>query len=214
MAETEIKVVGLSSNKSGGKTNWKIISAIIGIVVLSIGVIAGIILVNQQQNISEKASQNNFCPEAEACPGSDGVLRNCHPPADDGGPSASLCNRAGRIEFCGTRNYCCPSVGGAWTPDMTACAVVPTATSISTATSTATASSTATATSTSKATSTATSTATSKATSTTKSTATSKVTAKATATAFPVPETGMSLPTILGTGFGIIMILLSLGLAL
>lgn len=204
MAETEIKVVGLSSNKSGGKTNWKIIGAIIGIVVLSIGVIAGIVLVRQQQNISEKASQNNFCPEAEACPGSDGVLRNCHPPADDGGPSASLCNQAGRIEFCGTRNYCCPSAGGQWTSNMTACAVAAT----TTATATTTASPTIRATSTS----TATATATSKATSTTKATATAK--AVATSTAFPVPETGMSLPTILGTGFGIIMILVSLGLAL
>ncbi len=239
MADSDIKIVGLSSSKSSGKTNWKIISAIIGIVVLSIGIIAGIVLVRQNQNINEDAKSLPYgrCSEGgEACPGADGVLRNCHPPEADDTAVLSLCNQAGRIEFCGTRNYCCPSAGGTWTPDMTACAVAPTITSSprasatalatstasakasSTATSKATATATtkATATSTSKATatskSTATATGTTKATSTAKTTATAK--ASATATAFPVPETGVSLPTMLGTGFGIIMILVSLALAL
>ena len=51
----DIKIVGLSSSKSSGKTNWKIIGAIIGIVVLALGIIAGILLVRQQQDIREKA---------------------------------------------------------------------------------------------------------------------------------------------------------------
>lgn len=39
-----------------------------------------------------------------------------------------LCNLAGRSEVCGGVNYCCPSVGGNWTTDMTACGTTPTAT--------------------------------------------------------------------------------------
>lgn len=133
MKDTDIKVVGLSSSKPKGKTNWKIVGAIIGIVVLALGVIAGIILVRQQQDIREKAGVTyGRCDEAgaEACPGTDGILRNCHPPEVDNTPVLSECDSAGRIEFCGTRDYCCPSIGGIWTTDMTACAVAtPTATS-------------------------------------------------------------------------------------
>lgn len=61
----------------------------------------------------------------EQCPGTDGVLRNCHPPEADGSSSDSLCNFKGRVEFCGTRNYCCPAAGGKWTTDMTACTATP-----------------------------------------------------------------------------------------
>ncbi len=32
-----------------------------------------------------------------------------------------LCDQAGRKETCGGRPYCCPSAGGQWTTDMTAC---------------------------------------------------------------------------------------------
>lgn len=32
-----------------------------------------------------------------------------------------LCNQAGRTDVCGGTNYCCPTAGGSWTTDMTAC---------------------------------------------------------------------------------------------
>lgn len=205
MENSDVKVVGLANNQPKSKTNWKVVGALIGIIVLALGVIAGIFLVGQQQDIREKAATNNQC--VEQCPGSDGVLRNCHPPESDGTAEESLCNAAlrGSVQFCGTRNFCCN--GSAWTTNMSACAT-PTATATSTATATATATTTATSTSTSKATATATSKGT--ATATSKSTST----AKSTATAFPVPETGTEWPTVIGAGFGVIMILVSLGLAL
>ena len=124
MAETEINVVGLSSGKKGGKSNWKIIGAIIGIVVLALGIIAGILLVRQQQDIREKA-QIASCtdPTVEQCPvaGSPNILRNCHPPEANNSPVESLCDSEGKISFCGDKNYCCPSVGGSWTTDMSQC---------------------------------------------------------------------------------------------
>lgn len=198
----DIKVVGLSNSTSGSKTNWKVMGAVIGIVVLAFGVIAGIVLVRQQQNISEKAATATC---KEQCPGTDGNLYNCHPTESDGSAAVSTCNSAGRIEFCGTKNYCCPAAGGQWTADMTKCAT-PTPTASATATATATATSTATATTT------ATATSTSKSTATATSTATAK--ASSTATAVPIPVTGVEWPTVVGGGLGIIMILVSLALAI
>lgn len=218
MKDDDINVIGQSNSKPVKKTNWKITGAIIGIVVLAIGVIAGIILVRQQQNISEKASGNCDNPNSIVqCPRSDGALVSCHPPDDNGNAQISLCNSAGRVEVCGGRNYCCPSAGGSWTSNMDACAVA-TATTTATPTSTATATSTASTTPSGTSTSTATATATSStkasatATSTTKATSTPK--ASATATTAPIPVTGIEWPTMLGAGFGIIMVLVSLGLAL
>ena len=126
MAETEINVVGLSSGKKGGKSNWKIIGAIIGIVVLALGIIAGILLVRQQQDIREKADVVSCTdPTVEQCPvaGSPNILRNCHPPEANNSPVESLCDSEGKVSFCGDKNYCCPSAGGNWTTDMKACAV-------------------------------------------------------------------------------------------
>ncbi len=142
MDSSNLKVVGLSNSKSVKKTNWKIVSAIIGIVVLSIGVVAGIILVRQQQNISEKASVPQ-CSVAgtEQCPvaGAENHLWNCHPAEADGSPKDSLCNlqMKGRIEFCKDRNYCCN--GASWTSNMTACPSSPTPTATAHATATPTA---------------------------------------------------------------------------
>lgn len=89
-------------------------------------------MVRQQQNVQEKA-QALTCPSMEACPVSTqpNLLRNCHPPEENGGQAAeSLCDRVGRVQTCGAANkeYCCPRVGGAWTRDMTACAASPTPT--------------------------------------------------------------------------------------
>ena len=118
----EIKVVGLAQSKNKGKTNWKIVSAIIGIVVLSIGVIAGIVLVRQQQDIREQAAGNCDNPGSIVqCPRSDGALVSCNPPDSNGNAQISKCTYAGRVEVCGGKSYCCPSANGSWTEDMTSC---------------------------------------------------------------------------------------------
>jgi len=44
-----------------------------------------------------------------------------------------LCNRAGRVETCGGKQYCCPVAAGNWTTDMTKCKV-PTVTKVPTST--------------------------------------------------------------------------------
>lgn len=195
----EVKVVGLSNNKkSGGKPNLKIILAIIGIVVLTLGIVAGIILVREQQNISEEAQVVTCVSE---CPSVDGVLRNCNPPAEDGTPQETVCSSAGLIAFCGTRNYCCPSAEAAWSSNLTLCA---------TAAPTIIATPTVTATSTAIGTSTPIGSGSPTATATSISLGSVTPTASASGTVFPVPETGMSWPTIMGAGVGIIVVLTSL----
>lgn len=64
----------------------------------------------------------------QECPGIDGVLRSCTPPETDGSANESLCNKAGRVEVCNNKSYCCPKAGGKWTSDMTKCAPAPTKT--------------------------------------------------------------------------------------
>lgn len=142
--EDNIKIVGLTPKKKP-QISSKLVWATIGLIVLAVGVLAGIYLVKQQQDLREKAAG---C--VEQCPGTDGVLRNCHPPEADGSSTDSTCSSAflGRVEFCGTRNYCCN--GSSWTTNMSACATsTPTATATTTATATATATTQATATATS-----------------------------------------------------------------
>lgn len=97
---------------------------LVGLVLMVVALVVGISFIRQSQ---ESRSQALIVPRAggncvEQCPGSDGVLRNCHPPEDDGSAAESICAWAGRVEFCGTRNFCCPSAGGQWTTNMTACA--------------------------------------------------------------------------------------------
>lgn len=209
MKDADIKVVGLSNAKPKGKTNWKVMGAIIGIVVLALGVTAGIILVQQQQNIEEKAACTASCISGAS------QITNCYQTADTDG-EVSLCNAAGRVQVCGqnasnAKQFCCPVANGAWTTDLTRCSVT---TPTATATATATATSTATSSSSAIATSTSTTKASATATSTTKATATSTTKASATATSVPLPVTGVEWPTMLGVGFGVIMILLSMSLAL
>lgn len=64
----------------------------------------------------------------QECPGIDGVLRSCTPPEADGSSNDSLCNKAGRVEVCNNKLYCCPQAGGKWTSDMTKCQPTPTKT--------------------------------------------------------------------------------------
>ena len=57
----------------------------------------------------------------EQCPGSDGILRNCHPKDSDGTSKDSICNSGanGRVERCGsTYDYCCNE---SWKKISTAC---------------------------------------------------------------------------------------------
>ncbi len=77
------------------------------------------------------ASQRALTPNApesapvacdEACPNEDepNLLQSCDP--GDGGDSLdSFCNRAGRVETCGGKQYCCPVADGDWTKDMSRC---------------------------------------------------------------------------------------------
>jgi len=60
----------------------------------------------------------------EQCPGTDGVLRNCTPPEADGSSSDSSCDRVGRVEKCGSSNYCCPAKDGTWTTNMSGCTTI------------------------------------------------------------------------------------------
>lgn len=194
------EIVTPSKPKGGSKKG--IFIALVVVLFLALGVFAGVLLVRQRQEIREKAARDS-CPAAEACPvpAQKSLLRNCTPPEADGSPEESLCNKKGRIQSCGGKEFCCPAVGKAWTTDMTACNASPSPSSSATASASASAS--ATATSTSKATTTA--------------TATSKASATAAATASPtkapIPETGTGWPTIMGISLGVVVILGSFLLA-
>jgi len=216
----DIKVVGLSNQKGAKKTDWKVMGALIGVIVLGLGIVAGIILVRQSQDIREKAGSS--CPGAEDCSGAGGIIRSCHPPDDDGTPAESICNSAfkGRVETCGAEyaEYCCN--GTSWTTNMSACESSPSPTASpspsaspsasSSGTPTATATPTKTATPTSTATSYSGKTSTPTSTSTSSSTATATSSSTKTATPFPVPDTGASLPTIIGAGLGVLLLVGSL----
>ena len=135
------EIITPGKSKKAGKTG--IVVGVVIVLFLILSVVAGVLLVRQQQNIAEKAVVPQ-CPGAEACPA--GVhLLNCHPPESDNSPADSVCDASQikRIEPCGGTQFCCN--GSAWTTNMSACAVVtptPTATPTSTPTPTATASAT------------------------------------------------------------------------
>lgn len=99
-----------------------------GVAFLLLSLFVGLILVKQPQNIAEKAAYP-ACPGGEQCPmvGYPNHLLSCHP-ADGTSPNDNLCNEKGRIETCGVNftKYCCPSVGGSWTTNMSACPSPPT----------------------------------------------------------------------------------------
>jgi hypothetical protein len=142
------EIITTGKSKKVGKTG--IIVGVSIAVFLILSVVAGVLLVRQQQNVQEKAS--TIC--TEACPrsGRPDLLSDCHPPQTDGSPDDKLCNLAGRVDTCGAAQtkYCCPSAGGAWTTNMSACATpTPTATATATATATGTGTATPTATATS-----------------------------------------------------------------
>lgn len=112
------EILKLPSEKEDKKKKTYKIAGIV-LAVLIIGVVVALILFKNNQDTRKAASA---C--VEECPASGGtLLRNCHPPESPGNSTDSLCNQAGRIEPCGGNNYCCPSAGGVWTRNMTACAI-------------------------------------------------------------------------------------------
>ena len=185
-----------------GKTNKKVntrtivITAVI-VILLILGIVAGVLLVKQQQNISEKASAS-LCPAVQSCPvaGQSDLLRNCSPGNADGTPQEASCSNVGmvgKISACGTQTFCCPSLGASWTTDLTLCTVAsatPTPTIAPTLTPTASASATPTA------------------------TATISATPKVQTTPLPIPVSGTNWPTILGAGIGGMVIIGAILLAL
>lgn len=77
----------------------------------------------QNRALTPNAPESNPLACEEHCPGSNGNLMSCTPPEADGTPAESECSWVGRTEICGNQPYCCPSAGGTWTRDMTACCV-------------------------------------------------------------------------------------------
>lgn len=120
------EIVTPGKSKKGGSKGLIIAIVIIGFLLLS--VVAGVLLVRQQQNIQEKASGTQ-CPGAEQCPNTKDptLLQSCHPGESDGTTDDSICNQAGRIQTCGpaSTQYCCPKAGGTWTTNMSACSATP-----------------------------------------------------------------------------------------
>jgi hypothetical protein len=175
------------TTKKSGKVNAKTIIISVSIVLfLILGVVAGVLLVKQQQNIQEKAAAA-LCPVAAACPvpGQPNLLRNCSPGNADGTPTELSCSNignVGQISSCGTQQFCCPSLGAAWTSDLTLCNVASPSPSptlapfVANATPTSTPSATL--------------------------TATPSATLMPLATPRQIPVTGTDWPTIVGAGIG------------
>lgn len=210
-----------SKSKKGGKKGI-IIASLVG-VFLVLSIIAGVLLVRQNQNIQEKASQPSGCPESQTCNASNGTLLvDCSNHAIWPNSTNSLCNTAGRKESCGGTPYCCPTAGGKWTTNMSACPVAtatPTATPVITTTPTPTSSPIPTVTPSPTASPTPTTTPAANpaaiitvGTSTPTATATSVSSVQATPR--PVPVTGTEWPTLIGAGVGIMVIIGAIFLAI
>ena len=185
----------VTSKKSGKNSKRTIVITICIVVFLILGVVAGVLLVRQQQNIQEKAS-GSLCPAAAACPvsGQPDLLRNCNTANEDGTPQEVSCSNignVGQISACGTLSFCCPSLGASWTTDLTLCA-----TPLSTPTATPTL------TPTPNPTFTPTPEGARSGASIASESATPTPTATASATPREIPVTGTDWPTILGAGIG------------
>jgi len=189
----------VTSNKSSKVTKKGMIVGSIVVIFLAISIVAGVFLVQRQQNISEKASTSvSLCPAAEACPvaGEADLLRSCTSIGSDSAPqeiSCSSISNVGVITTCGTKSYCCPSLGASWTSDISLCST-PSPTPTISANPSATASAVA------------------SASATPKGSATASATPKATPREIPV--TGTNWPTIAGAGVGILVIIGAILLAI
>jgi len=201
----------VTSNKSKKIGTRSIIIVICIVVFLILGIVAGVVLVQQQQNISKKA-QANLCPGAEACPflGQPTLLRNCNPANSDGTPQEISCSNIGNVgqmSTCGSQRFCCPSLGASWTTDLTLCAVAtPTPAVTMTPFATATPSSTPIGLGSGGLFATASATPT--------PTASASATPRALATPREIPVTGIDWPTILGVGIGAFAIIGAILLAI
>ena len=204
------------TSKKSGKISTRTIVVTISIVVfLILGVVAGVVLVRQQQDIREKA-QEDSCPLAQECPVPEkpDLLRVCAPGSDGQAPQDYTCGIAnvGQIVECGGIEFCCPSNAGVWdSNDLTPCMTpVPTPTVTPTPTPTDTPLATETPTATGSATPGATATP----TATAASYATSSATPAALATPREIPVSGIDWPSILGVGIGVAAIIGAILLAL
>ncbi|HKB88577.1 MAG TPA: hypothetical protein VKC53_02910 [Patescibacteria group bacterium] len=114
------EIITPGKSKKVGRTG--LIVGISIVIFLILSVVAGVLLVRQQQNVAEKAVVAQ-CPGAQSCVVGATHIANCTPPEGDNSPSESDCNASQikRIEPCGGVQLCCN--GTAWTTDMTACAV-------------------------------------------------------------------------------------------
>ena len=201
----------VTSNKSKKIGTRSIIIVICIVVFLILGIVAGVVLVQQQQNISKKA-QANLCPGAAACPvlGQPTLLRNCNPGNSDGTPQEISCSNIGNVgqmSTCGAQSFCCPSLGASWTTDLTLCAVAtPTPAVTMTPFATATPSSTPIGLGSGGLFATASATPT--------PTASASATPRALATPREIPVTGTDWPTILGVGIGAFAIIGAILLAI
>lgn len=187
------EVVTSSKSKKSGRRG--IVIAVVIVIFLILSVVAGVILVRQQQNIAEKA-QVSLCPAAEACPvsGQPDMLLSCNPAQTDGTPTQLSCSNiseVGQTVFCGATKYCCPSLGAAWSTNLTLCATPsPTPTISPSPTASASASPNAT------------------------PSASASATPKAQTSPLPIPVTGTDWPTIIGGVVGVGVIVGSILLAL
>lgn len=187
----------VTTSKSGKNSKTGLIVGALAVVFLGVSVAVGVYLVKQQQDIREKAAAALVCPAAEACPvaGQTSLLRSCYSATSGDAPQEISCStiaNVGTTAICGSTKYCCPSLGAAWTTNLTACtSPTPTPTVEATASATPNASATATA------------------------SATPKTTKSATPSATPViPVTGTNWPTFVGAGVGALIIIGSILLVL
>lgn len=201
-SSSPFEVVVPSKQKKPGKKGA--IIAISLVAFLLVAVLIGVQLVRQNQNIEEKAGQQN-CPAGGACPHPDqpNLLSDCSTGGID--PEDYLCNARGRVESCGGSSYCCPGPNQAWTKNMAACA-----TPSPTVTATASPTPTVSATGTPRPSSTATSTPRASAT----ASPTIKPTGTSSSTPPPVPATGTEWPTYVSLGVGVLIVIGSFILAL
>ncbi len=224
MAGEPFEVITSTKSKKIGKKG--IIVAIVVFLFLTLSVVLGVILVRQQQNIQEKAAQN-LCPGAEACPvaGQPDLLMSCTPANADGTANQVSCSNVGSVGktvSCGSQTFCCPSLGAAWTVDLSLCTASPfpsptgssTAFFAGTQSSLTSTSPTPTAVATSSP-SVVTPTPTSEATSSALALiSTASATPSIQTTPLPIPVTGTDWPTIAGAAVGIGVIIASILIAL
>ena len=212
-AGSPFEIVSPGKSKKVGSKGFVVALVTIGFLLLS--VVAGVLLVRQQQNIQEKAYDDSTCPGAEQCPNTNDrtLLQSCHTVDGDGTTTDSLCNgsQIGRKETCGTDTtyYCCN--GTSWTTNMSACATPTTTASPS---PTESPSPTASPRHTASPTASPTVTPTGSSTPTASATATATTVPTTSATPRPIPETGIEWPTVFGIGVGAAAIIISILVAL